>query len=126
MICADAGGSNGYRLRAWKFQLQQLANQLRITITVCHYPPGTSKWNKIEHRLFSFISLNWKGKPLVSYETVVNLIGGTTTKTGLKVKAILDTNYYETGVEVTSSAMEEIQLRPHKKFPHWNYTISPR
>jgi len=126
LICADAGGSNGYRLRAWKFQLQQLANQLRIPITVCHYPPGTSKWNKIEHRLFSFISLNWKGKPLVSYETVVNLIGGTTTKTGLKVKAILDTNYYETGVEVTSSEMEEIQLRPHKKFPHWNYTISPR
>lgn len=126
LICADAGGSNGYRLRAWKFQLQQLANQLRMPITVCHYPPGTSKWNKIEHRLFSFISLNWKGKPLVSYETVVNLIGGTTTKTGLKVKAILDTNYYETGVEVTSSAMEQIQLQPHKKFPHWNYTISPR
>jgi len=126
LICADAGGSNGYRLRAWKFQLQQLANQLRIPITVCHYPPGTSKWNKIEHRLFSFISLNWKGKPLVSYETVVNLIGGTTTKTGLKVKAILDTNYYETGVEVTLSEMEQIQLRPHKMFPHWNYTISPR
>jgi Rhodopirellula transposase DDE domain len=126
LICADAGGSNGYRLRAWKFQLQQLANQLRIPITVCHYPPGTSKWNKIEHRLFSFISLNWKGKPLVSYETVVNLIGGTTTKTGLKVKAILDTNYYETGVEVTPSEMEQIQLRLHKMFPHWNYTISPR
>ena len=126
LICADAGGSNGYRLRAWKFQLQQLANQLRIPITVCHYPPGTSKWNKIEHRLFSFISLNWKGKPLVSYETVVNLIGGTTTKAGLKVKAILDTNYYETGVEVTLSEMEQVQLRPHKMFPHWNYTISPR
>ena len=125
LICADAGGSNGYRLRAWKFQLQQLANQLRMPITVCHYPPGTSKWNKIEHRLFSFISLNWKGTPLVSYETVVKLIGGTTTKTGLKVKAILDTNYYETGVEVTSSEMEQIQLRPHKKFPNWNYTISP-
>ena len=126
LICADAGGSNGYRLRAWKFQLQQLANQLRMPITVCHYPPGTSKWNKIEHRLFSFISLNWKGTPLVSYEAVVNLIGGTTTKTGLKVKAILDTNYYETGLEVTSSEMEQIQLRPHNKFPNWNYTISPR
>lgn len=125
-IGADAGGSNGYRLRAWKFQLQQLANQLRIPITVCHYPPGISKWNKMEHRLFSFISLNWKGKPLVSYETVVNLIGGTTTKAGLKVKAILDTNYYKTGVEVTSSEMEQIQLRLHKMFPHWNYTISPR
>jgi hypothetical protein len=112
LICADAGGSNGYRLRAWKFQLQQLANHLQIPITVCHYPPGTSKWNKIEHRLFSFISLNWKGKPLVSYETVVNLIGGTTTKTGLQVKAILDTNYYETGLAVTPSEMEQIQLRP--------------
>ena len=97
-----------------------------MPITVCHYPPGTSKWNKIEHRLFSFISLNWKGTPLVSYETVVKLIGGTTTKTGLKVKAILDTNYYETGLEVTSSEMEQIQLRPHNKFPNWNYTISPR
>jgi hypothetical protein len=80
----------------------------------------TSKWNKIEHRLFSFISLNWRGTPLVSYETVVNLIGGTTTKTGLKVKAILDRSYYETGLEVTSSEMEQIQLRPHKKFPNWN------
>jgi hypothetical protein len=126
LICADAGGSNGYRLRAWKFQLQQLANQLRIPVTVCHYPPGTSKWNKIEGRLFSFISLNWKGKPLVSYETVVHLIGGTTTKTGLQVKAILDTNYYETGLEVTPSEMEQIQLRPHKQFPDWNYPISPR
>jgi hypothetical protein len=126
LICADAGGSNGYRLRAWKFQLQQLTNQLRIPITVCHYPPGTSKWNKIEHRLFSFISLNWKGKPLVSYETVVNLIGGTTTKTGLKVKAILDTNYYETGLEVTPSEMDQIKLERHKKFPDWNYTISPQ
>ena len=99
LICADAGGSNGDRLRAWKFQLQQLANQLRIPITVCHYPPGTSKWNKIEHRLFSFISLNWKGKPLVSYET---------------------------GLEVTPSEMEQIKLERHKKFPDWNYTISPR
>src|SRR5215472_10788815 len=126
LICADAGGSNGYRLRTWKFQLQQLADKLNIPITVCHYPPGTSKWNKIEHRLFSFISLNWRGQPLVSYEAVVNLIGGTTTKTGLKVKATLDTNYYETGVEVTPSDMEQVQLRRHKKFPDWNYTISPR
>ena len=126
LICAEGGGSNGYRLRAWKFQLQQLADQLRIPITVCHYPPGTSKWNKMEHRLFSFISLNWKGKPLVSYQTVVNLIGGTKTKTGLTVKAILDTNYYETGIEVTPSEMEQIKLGRHKRFPDWNYTISPR
>ena len=125
LICADAGGSNGYRQRAWKFHLQRLADQLQLPITVCHYPPGTSKWNKIEHRLFSFISLNWKGQPLVSYETVVNLIGGTRTRSGLKVKAMLDTSYYETGVEIPESEMEQIQLRRHKKFPDWNYTISP-
>jgi len=126
LICADAGGSNGYRRRAWKYRLQQLADQLHIPITVCHYPPGTSKWNKIEHRLFSFISLNWKGQPRVSYEMAVNLIGGTTPQTGLKVQATLDTNDYETGVEVTLSEMEQVHLRRHKKFPDWNYTISPR
>src|SRR6059036_3631668 len=125
LICADAGGSNGHRSRAWKLHLQRLADRLQIPISVCHYPPGTSKWNKIEHRLFSFISLNWKGQPLVSYETVVNLIGGTRTRSGLKVKALLDTAYYETGVEIPESEMEQIQLRRHKKFPDWNYTISP-
>jgi hypothetical protein len=93
---------------------------------VTTHPPGTSQWNKMEHRLFSFISLNWKGKPLVSYETVVNLIGGTKTKTGLTVQAILDTNYYETGMEVTPSEMEQIKLGRHKRFSDWNYTISPR
>ncbi len=93
LICADSGGSNGSRPRAWKLQLQALSDETGIAITVCHYPPGTSKWNKIEHRLFSFISLNWKGKPLVNYETVVNLIGGTRTRGGLKVKAVLDTNH---------------------------------
>ena len=96
LICADAGGSNGNRLRAWKLNLQQMADQIRIPITVCHYPPETSKWNKIEHRLFSFISLNWRGQPLLDYETIVNLIGGTKTRTGLKVKAVLDKNEYET------------------------------
>src|SRR6516162_7312703 len=126
LICADAGGSNGYRLRAWKFQLQQLANQLRIPIPVCHYPPGTSKWNKIEPRLFSFISLNLKGKPLVSYETVVNLIGATKTKTGLRIKAALDTRQYEAGVKIPDEEMERINLRPHSTNPFWNYTISPR
>jgi biotin operon repressor len=126
LICADAGGSNGNRLRAWKLNLQQMADQIRIPITVCHYPPGTSKWNKIEHRLFSFISLNWRGEPLINYETIVNLIGATQTRTGLKVKAVLDTNDYETGIKVSDEQIEEIQLRRHKVHPGWNYTISPR
>jgi len=126
LICADAGESNGNRLRAWKLNLQQMADQIRIPITVCHYPPGTSKWNKIEHRLFSFISLNWRGEPLINYETIVNLIGATQTRTGLKVKAVLDTNDYETGIKVSDEQIEEIQLRRHKVHPGWNYTISPR
>jgi hypothetical protein len=123
LICADAGGSNGNRLRAWKLHLQQMADQIQIPITVCHYPPGTSKWNKIEHRLFSFISLNWRGEPLINYETIINLIGGTKTRTGLKVKAVLDTNEYETGIKVTDEQLEEIQIRRHKVHPAWNYTI---
>src|ERR1700683_1664378 len=118
-----AGGSNGNRLRAWKLNLQQMADQIRIPITVCHYPPGTSKWNKIEHRLFSFISLNWRGQPLLNYETIINLIGGTKTRTGLKVKAVLDTNEYETGIKVSDDQLEEIQIRRHKIHPAWNYTI---
>jgi hypothetical protein len=126
LICADAGGSNGNRLRAWKLNLQQMADQIQIPITVCHYPPGTSKWNKIEHRLFSFISLNWRGEPLINYETIINLIGGTKTRTGLKVKAVLDTNEYETGIKVSDEQFGEIQLRRHKVHPAWNYTISPR
>ena len=97
-----------------------------LSVTVCHYPPGTSRWNKIEHRLFSFISLNWKGKPLINFETVVNLIGGTHTKTGLKVKAILDTNQYETGVELSKKDMDQLRLTRHKIHPDWNYTLSPR
>jgi hypothetical protein len=125
LICADAGGSNGNRLRAWKLHLQQMADQIGIPITVCHYPPGTSKWNKIEHRLFSFISLNWRGQPLINYETIINLIGGTKTRTGLKVKAVLDTNDYETGVKVSDEQLSEIRLRRHRVHPAWNYTISP-
>ena len=101
-------------------------DQIRIPITVCHYPPGTSKWNKIEHRLFSFISLNWRGQPLIHYETSINLIGGTKMRTGLKVKAVLDTNEYETGIKVSDEQLGEIQLRRHKVHPAWNYTISPR
>jgi hypothetical protein len=126
LICADAGGSNGNRLRLWKLNLQHLADQIQLPITVCHYPPGTSKWNKIEHRLFSFISLNWKGQPLINYETIINLIGGTKTRTGLKVKAVLDTNDYEVGIEVSDEELEDVRLRRHKVHPAWNYTISPR
>jgi hypothetical protein len=111
LICADAGGSNSSRSRTWKLHLQGLADELAMPVTVCHYPPGTSKWNKIEHRLFSFISLTWKGQPLINYETVVNLIGATKTKSGLRVKAILDTNEYETGVKVTKSQMEALRIR---------------
>lgn len=126
LICADCGGGNGNRTRAWKVHLQALSDETGLAITVCHYPPGTSKWNKIEHRLFSFISLNWKGKPLINFEAVVNLIGGTRTKTGLTVKAILDINQYETGVELSKKDMDQLHLTRHKTYPDWNYTISPR
>ena len=126
LICADSGGSNGSRTRAWKLYLQALSDETGMAITVCHYPPGTSKWNKIEHRLFSFISLNWKGKPLVNFETVVNLIGGTRTNTGLKVKAVLDTHQYETGVEVTKEDIDQLRLKRHKLHPDWNYTLLSR
>jgi hypothetical protein len=126
LICADAGGSNGSRLRAWKLHLQRLSEQLELPITVCHYPPGTSKWNKIEHRLFSFVSMNWKGRPLVSYEAVVNLIANTTTKGGLKVKAVLDTKTYETGQKVTEHEMKALSLKRHKFHGDWNYTLLPR
>jgi len=126
LICADSGGSNGNRTRAWKLHLQALSDETEMAITVCHYPPGTSKWNKIEHRLFSFISLNWKGKPLINYETVVNLIGGTRTRGGLKVKAVLDTNQYETGVEVSKEDIVQLRLKRHKVHPDWNYTLLPR
>lgn len=125
LICADSGGSNGHRLRAWKLGLQSLAAEIAMPITVCHYPPGTSKWNKIEHRLFSFISLNWQGRPLVNYETVVNLIGATKTRSGLHVKAVLDTGTYEKGLKVEEQAMRDLRLRRHKVHPDWNYTIDP-
>jgi hypothetical protein len=126
LICADSGGSNGNRPRAWKLHLQELSDATGMAITVCHYPPGTSKWNKIEHRLFSFISLNWKGKPLVNYETVINLIGGTRTRTGLKVKAVLDTNQYDTGVAISDEDIDQLRLKRHKLHPDWNYTLLPR
>ncbi len=126
LICADAGGSNGNRLRAWKVHVQKLSDQLKLPITVCHYPPGTSKWNKIEHRLFSFVSMNWKGRPLVSYEAVVNLIGSTTTQSGLKVKAVLDKRQYKTGRKVADREMQALQLKRHTFHGDWNYTLAPR
>jgi hypothetical protein len=126
LLCADGGGSNGSRNRAWKYHLQQLADQIGVELTVCHYPPGTSKWNKIEHRMFSFISLNWKGRPLVSYETVVNLIGATRTRAGLRVKAALDSGTYDLGVKIPDAEMERLQLKPHHTLPAWNYSLVPR
>jgi Rhodopirellula transposase DDE domain len=126
LICADAGGSNGSRLRAWKVHLQSLADRLGMAVTVCHYPPGTSKWNKVEHRLFSFISMNWRGRPLLSYEAVVNLIGGTTTKSGLRVKALLDTREYEPGEKITDDQMRRLRMTPHRFHGDWNYTFQPR
>ncbi|MGH9438101.1 MAG: ISAzo13 family transposase [Terriglobia bacterium] len=125
LICADSGGSNGNRQRAWKLHLQAFSDEIGMAITVCHYPPGTSKWNKIEHRLFSFISLNWRGKPLLNFETVVNLIGGTHTRSGLKVKAVLDTNQYETGVTTSDEELDKLRLKRHKFHPDWNYTLLP-
>ena len=125
MITADAGGSNSYRSRAFKVELAKLAAAIGLVITVCHMPPGTSKWNKIEHRLFSFISMNWRGKPLTTYRTVVELIAGTTTRTGLKVQAELDTGYYPIGVKVTDKQLEEVPLKRHDWHPDWNYTILP-
>jgi hypothetical protein len=126
LICADGGGSNGSRNRTWKINLQKLSEELKKEITVCHYPPGTSKWNKIEHRMFSFISMNWKGQPLESYEMIINLIGNTTTKKGLKIEAKLDSNKYEKGIKVSDKELEEINLKFHEKNPKWNYTINQK
>ena len=126
LICADGGGSNGSRLRAWKYYLQQLSDTILLNIRVCHYPPGTSKWNKIEHKMFSYISLHWQGEPLTSYETVVNLIGATTTKKGLKVKAELDKRNYKKGTKITDEDMELLNIEYHESKPQWNYTIKPR
>jgi hypothetical protein len=125
MITADGGGSNGYRVRLWKVELQKLANELKLPITVCHLPPGTSKWNKIEHRLFSFITINWRGKPLRSYRTIVQLIAATTTDTGLKVRAELDENKYPKGVKVSDAQLAAVSLSRHSFHGDWNYTISP-
>jgi hypothetical protein len=126
LICADSGGGNAARSRLWKAKLQEFADQSELAITVAHYPPGTSKWNKIEHRMFSFISLNWKGKPLVNYETVVNLIGATKTRKGLQIKARLDRRSYEKGKKVPDEIIDNLEIEYHSDFPAWNYTIRPR
>ena len=126
LITADSGGSNGSRVRLWKLELQKLADETRLRISVCHLPPGTSKWNKIEHRLFSFISQNWRGKPLVNHEVIVNLIAATTTETGLKVYSELDTQSYPPGIKVSDKEVAAIALRPDKFHGDWNYSILPR
>jgi hypothetical protein len=126
LICADGGGSNGSRRSGWKIFLQELADQIGIPISVCHFPPGTSKWNKVEHCMFSFISMNWKGEPLVSYEIIIKLISATTTKKGLKVVARLDKREYEGGVEFSDEDMAKISIKTHTLHPKWNYAIVPR
>jgi hypothetical protein len=125
LITADAGGSNGVRVRLWKVQLQKFADETGLQITVCHFPPGTSKWNKIEHRLFSFISQNWRGQPLRSHEVVINLIANTKTRQGLKMRAKLDTNQYPSGVKVTDQELAAVLLKPDKFHGEWNYSIHP-
>ena len=125
LITADGGGSNGYRLRLWKWELQRLADQTGLTLSVCHFPPGTSKWNKVEHRLFSFISSNWRGEPLRDYETAVRLIAGTTTAKGLKVTCRLDHRKYPVGRKITKEKMARVNLKPEKFHGEWNYTIQP-
>ncbi len=125
LICADGGGSNGSRNRLWKLSLQKFARKTGLTVTVCHYPPGTSKWNKIEHRMFSYISINWRGRPLESYETIVNLIGNTTTEKGLKIKAKIDVKNYTKGKKVSDEEFREINIKFDKKLPTWNYSIRP-
>jgi Rhodopirellula transposase DDE domain len=126
LITADGGGSNGSRCCLWKVELQRLADEIGLRISVCHFPPGTSKWNKIEHRMFCYITENWRGRPLVSREVVVNLIGHTTTKTGLAIRSELDENCYPTGREVTAQQMESLSMKQDKFHGEWNYTMQPR
>ena len=125
-ITADGGGSNGSRVRLWKVELQKLADELGLAITVLHLPPGTSKWNKIEHRLFSFISRNWRGRPLVDYQTIVELIGATTSTTGLTVRCHIDQALYPAGVKISDAAMRALNITPDAFHGEWNYTVSPK
>jgi len=127
LVLADCGGSNGARNHAWKYNLQhRLCDPNRLTVTVCHYPSGASKWNPVEHRLFSPISTNWAGRPLDSYETICNYIRSTTTRTGLAVKAYLDPKDYPTAIKVTPDEMKRLRFEAHDTLPHWNYTLKPR
>ncbi len=126
IITADGGGSNGSRIRLWKTQLQDFCNEIRIPIMVSHFPPGTSKWNKIEHRLFSFISINWRGKPLTSFETILNLISSTRTKSGLTVKAEIDLNKYSKGIKVSDAQMRMLDISHYEFHGEWNYTLRPQ
>jgi hypothetical protein len=126
LIMADGGGSNGSRTRRWKTELQRLTNETGLRITVCHFPPGTRKWNKIEHRMFCHITENWRGRPLVSREVIVQLIGSTTTRTGLTIRATLDTGAYPTGIKVTDAELAAVQLAPAEFHGEWNYTILPQ
>ena len=126
LITADSGGSNGARVRLWKLELQKFSDETGLAVSVSHFPPGTSKWNKIEHRLFSFITLNWRGKPLVSHEVIVALIAATATQSGLKVKSRLDTAKYPKGVKVSKKEFAAIDLQPDSFHGEWNYTILPR
>ena len=126
LITDDGGGSNSSRGRLWKTELQKLSTEIGLEISVCHFPPGTSKWNKIEHRLFSSITSNWRGQPLVSLATIVNLIASTTTTTGLLVQEALDTNTYETGIKISDEQMANLRLTPCEFHGEWNYTIAPR
>jgi transposase len=123
LICADSGGSNGYRVRLWKRELQRLADTIGLAITVCHLPPGTRKWNKIEHRLFAHIRMNWRAQPLISHEVIVELIGSTTTQSGLRVEAQLDTNVYPTKIQVSDEEMAALSITPHDFHGEWNYTV---
>ena len=123
-ICADGGGSNGSRNRLWKYCLWKFAENNNLRITVLHYPPGTSKWNKIEHKMFSFISMNWKGKPLISYEVIINLIKGTKTKTGLRILAKIDKQKYEKGRKIPEEEFDKIKITLHNTNPNWNYSIN--
>ena len=125
LITADCGGSNGYRVRLWKIALQNLSTETGLKISVCHFPPGTSKWNKIEHRMFSHISMNWRGKPLISHEVIVNLIGSTTTKSGLNIRAELDTSKYEKGIKITDEELKTVKLIKDNFHGEWNYSIIP-
>jgi hypothetical protein len=125
LICADAGGSNGYRSRLWKVELQRLASERGLETTACHLPPGTSKWNKIEHRLFSHISMNWRSPALISHDVVVNLIGATKTRSGLQVKARRDKRKYPLGTMVPDEILDALNLKRHQFHGEWNYTFAP-